>query len=122
MQLVDSSGWIEFFTGGPLAGEYARHLKDPDRVITPTIVLYEVYKKIKRERTEEEALSAVSLMNRTKVVDLTESTALFAADLSLKHSLPMADAIVYATALEADCKVITGDAHFRKLDRVVFVE
>jgi len=122
MQLVDSSGWIEFFTGGPLAGEYARHLKDPDRVITPTIVLYEVYKKIKRERTEEEALSAVSLMNRTKVVDLTESTALFAADLSLKHSLPMADAIVYATALEADCTVITSDAHFRKLDKVVFVE
>ena len=122
MQLVDSSGWIEFFTGGPLADEYARHLKDPDRVVTPTIVLYEVYKKIKRDRTEEEALSAVSLMNRTKVVDLTESTALFAADLSLKHSLPMADAIVYATALEADCKVITGDAHFRELDRVVFVE
>lgn len=122
MRLVDSSGWIEFFTDGPLADEYARHLKDLARVITPTIVLYEVYKKIKRERTEEEALSAVSLMNRTKVVDLTESTALFAADLSLKHSLPMADAIVYATALEADCKVITGDAHFRELDRVVFVQ
>ena len=122
MRLVDSSGWIEFFTDGPLADEYARHLKDQDRVITPTIVLYEVYKKIKRERTEEEALSAVSLMNRTKVVALTESTALFAADLSLKHSLPMTDAIVYATALEADCKVITGDAHFRELDRVVFVE
>jgi predicted nucleic acid-binding protein len=121
MQLVDSSGWIEFFTGGPLADEYARHLKDLDLVVTPTIVLYEVYKKIKREKTEEEALSAVSLMNRTKVVALTESTALFAADLSLKHSLPMADAIVYATALEADCKVITGDAHFRELDRVVFV-
>lgn len=122
MRLIDSSGWIEFFTDGPLAGEYARHLKDPDRVVTPTIVLYEVYKKIKRERTEEEALSAVSLMDRTKVVELTESTALFAADLSLKHSLPMADAIVYATALEADCKVITSDAHFRELDRVVFVE
>lgn len=121
MQLVDSSGWIEFFTAGPFAGEYARHLKDPDRVVTPTIVLYEVYKKIKRERTEGEALSAVSLMNRTKVVDLTESTALFAADLSIKHSLPMADAIVYATALEADCTVITGDAHFRELDRVLFI-
>jgi len=121
MQLVDSSGWIEFFIGGPLAEEYARHLKDLDRVVTPTIVLYEVYKKIKRDRTEEEALAAVSLMNRTKVVDLSESTALFAADLSIKHSLPMADAIVYATALETDCTVITGDAHFRELDRVLFV-
>jgi len=122
MQLVDSSGWIEFFTDGPLAGKYAVHLKDTDRVLTPTVVLYEVYKKIKRERTEEEALSAVSLMNRTRVVDLTESTALLAADLSIAHSLPMADAIVYATALESDCKVITSDTHFRQLDRVVFVE
>jgi toxin FitB len=55
------------------------------------------------------------------VVDLTESTALFAADLSIKHSLPMADAIVYATALETDCTVVTGGAHFRELDRVLFI-
>jgi len=122
MVLVDSSGWIEFFIDGSLAGAYARRLKDPVRVVTPTIVLYEVYKKIRRDRSEEEALSAISIMNRTKVVDLTESTALFAAEVSIKYSLPMADAIVYATALEAGCKVITSDTHFRGLDRVVFVE
>lgn len=121
MFLVDSSGWIEFFTDGPLAKEYARHLKDPARIVTPTIVLYEVYKKIKRERTEEEALTAVSLMNRTLVVDLTESIALFAADMSIKFSLPMADAMVYATALEHHCRLVTSDAHFKKLDRVVFI-
>ncbi len=122
MVLVDSSGWIEFFIDGPMAGAYARHLKDPSRVITPTIVLYEVFKKIRRDRTEEEALSAASIINRTKVVDFTESTALLAAEVSIKHSLPMADAIVYATALEAGCKIITSDAHFRELDRVVFIE
>ncbi len=121
MQLIDSSGWIEFFTAGPLADEYARHLRDLERVVTPTIVLYEVYKNIKRDRTEDEALLAVSLMNRTKVVDLTESTALFAADLSIKHSLPMADAIVYATALETDSTVVTNDGHFRELERVLFI-
>jgi predicted nucleic acid-binding protein len=121
MFLVDSSGWIEFFTNGPLAKEYTRYLKDPVRIVTPTIVLYEVYKKIKRERTEEEALTAVSLMNRTSVVDLTESIALFAADLSIKHSLPMADAIVYATALEHNCRLVTSDAYFKKLDKVVFL-
>jgi predicted nucleic acid-binding protein len=121
MLLVDSSGWIEFFTDGPLAKEYARYLKDAARIVTPTIVLYEVYKKIKREKTEEEALIAVSLINRTSVVDLSESIALFAADLSLKFSLPMADAMVYATALEHNCKIVTGDTHFRGLDRVVFI-
>ncbi|MBI5100488.1 MAG: type II toxin-antitoxin system VapC family toxin [Nitrospirae bacterium] len=121
MLLIDSSGWIEFFTEGPLADEYARRLKDPSKIITPTIVLYEVYKKIKRERTEEDALTAVSLMKGTSVVALSESIALFAADLGIKHSLPMADAIVYATAMENNCKVVTGDSHFRGLDRVVFV-
>jgi predicted nucleic acid-binding protein len=84
-------------------------------------VLYEVYKKIKRERTEEDALLAVSFINKTSVVQLSESIALLAADLSLKYSLPMADAIVYATALEKNCDVVTSDVHFKGLERVVFI-
>jgi predicted nucleic acid-binding protein len=121
MLLIDSSGWIEFFTEGPLVKEYAKHLKDPSKIVTPTIVLYEVYKKIKRERTEEEALTAVSLMKGTLVVDLSESIALFAADLSIKHFLPMADAIVYATAMENNCRIVTSDSHFSGLDKVIFI-
>jgi len=122
MLVVDSSGWIEFFTEGLLASEYSKYLKDLTKIKTPTIVLYEVYKKIKRERTEEDALLAVSLINRTSVIPLSESIALLAADLSLKHSLPMADAIVYATALEENCKIVTNDAHFKGLDRVILVD
>jgi predicted nucleic acid-binding protein len=119
--LIDSSGWIEFFTDGPFSKEYAGHIKDPSKIVTPTVVIYEVYKKIKRERTEAEALAAVSAMNRTVVTDLSESIALFAADLSIRHALPMADAIVYASALENSCTVVTGDAHFRGLDGVLFI-
>ena len=121
MVIVDSSGWIEYFTDGPLASTYAKHLKDLSRLATPTIVLYEVYKKIKRERSEEDALSAASVMNRTTVVPLTESIALLAADLSLKHSLPMADAVVYATSIEKKCSLITSDGHFEKLEFVTFI-
>lgn len=121
MFLIDSSGWIEFFTSGPLAGEYAKYIKNPSRIITPTIVLYEVYKKVKRGRTEEEALTAVAVIKRSTVVQLSESIALFAADLSIKYSLPMADAIVYATALEANCRIVTSDAHFDGLDKVIFL-
>ena len=122
MFLVDSSGWIEFFTDGHLAAQYSKYLKDPAKVITPSIVIYEVYKKIKKERTEEDALLAASLINKTTVVPLTESIALLSADISLKYSLPMADAIVYATALENNCTVVTGDSHFKGLDRVIFVK
>lgn len=121
MHLIDSSGWIEFFTEGHRATGYSKYLKDLPEIITPTIVLYEVYKKIKKERTEEDALLAVSLMNRTLVIQLSESIALLAADVSLKYSLPMADAIVYATALEKNCKIITSDTHFKGLEWVVFI-
>lgn len=121
MFLIDSSGWIEFFTNGPLAAEYSKYLKDSAKIVTPTIVLYEVYKKIRRERTEEDALLAVSIINKTSVIPLSESIALLAADLSLKYSMPMADAIVFATAFEEDCKVITSDMHFKGLERVIFI-
>ena len=121
MLLIDSSGWIEFFTNGSRANVYIKYLKDPQNIITPTIVLYEVYKKIRRDRTEEDALLAVSAINRTSIIELSESIALLAADLSLKYDLPMADAIVYATALEKKCKVVTSDAHFKKLEKVIFI-
>lgn len=121
MVIVDSSGWIEYFTDGPLASVYARHLQNFSALTTPTIVLYEVYKKIKRERTEEDALTAAGIINRTTVIPLTESIALLAADLSIKYSLPMADAIVYATAVEKQCGLITSDRHFKDLSGVTFV-
>lgn len=122
MLLIDSSGWIEFFADAPLATQYSKYLKDLSKIVTPSIVIYEVYKKVKKERTEEDALLVVSLINKTTVVSLNESIALLAADISLKHSLPMADAIVYATALENNCTVVTGDTHFKVLDRVIFVK
>ena len=120
--LLDSSGWIEFFTGGPLAEKYTPYLTSRYQLITPTIVLYEVYKKIKRERGEETALLFAGRLNATQVVQLTESIALLAADMSLKHGLAMADAIVYATARDQEAEVVTGDADLKDLPGVVYVK
>jgi toxin FitB len=100
MILLDSSVWIEFFMGGPDAQSAVKYLDDLSEVITPVIVLHEVYKKIKRDRSEEEALQAVSLMLKTTIIPIEESLALFAADVGLKYSLPMADALVPAVAIE----------------------
>ena len=119
--LLDSSGWIEFFTDGPLADRYAAYLTPRHQLITPTIVLYEVYKKIKREKGEETALLFAGRLNATQVVQLTESIALLAADVSLRHGLAMADAIVYATAKDQDAEVVTGDADLKDLPGVVYV-
>jgi toxin FitB len=119
---MDSSGWIEFFTDGPLANRYAVYFSSRYQLITPTIVLYEVYKKIKRERGEETALLFAGRLTATQVVHLTESIALLAADLSLRHGLAMADAIVYATATDQEAEVITGDADLKDLPGVIYVK
>ena len=120
MLLVDSSGWLEFFMNGPLASAYAQHLKRPNDVLTPTIVLYEVYKVVKRQRSEEEALTAVAQMGKTQVVPLNDTIALTAADASLTYQLAMADAIVYATALTHKAKLVTSDVDLASLPGVVY--
>lgn len=91
--LMDSSGWIEFFTGGPLAERYAAYFTPRYDLVTPTIVPYEVYKKIKRERGEETALLCSGQPSVNPVVQLTESIAYLAADMSLRHGLAMADVL-----------------------------
>jgi toxin FitB len=121
MILLDSSVWIDFFIEGREAQSAAKYLDSLSEVITPAIVLYEVYKKIKRDRSEEEALQAISLMLKTTIVPIEESLALFAADVGLKYSLPMADALVYAIAIEKNVEVVTRDAHFKGLEGVIFV-
>ena len=122
MTLVDSVGWIEYATDGPLASAYAAHLKMLEQVVTPTIVVYEVYKVIKGVRSEEEALAAMAQLGKTRLVPLTDAIALMAADVSLEHRLGMADAIVYATALAESARLVTSDHHLAHLPGVLFLE
>jgi len=113
--VIDSSGWIEFFADGPNAGEFAKRLQRVENVITPTVAIYEVYKWIKRERSEDNALDAVATMKKTIVADLTEEVALTAADLSLAHGLAMADAMMLAFARENRADFVTTDSGFEGL-------
>lgn len=121
MIVVDSSGWLEFLTDGPLAGVYAGRLRQPASVITPTIIVYEVYKHAKRLRGEEGALEGVAAMQKTRVVPLNDELALIAADLGIEHKLPMADAIILATARLYDAEVVTSDADFEGLPGVTYI-
>lgn len=121
MTLVDSCGWLEVLIDGPLAERYAAYLSDPTQVVTPTIVLYEVYKKVRLERNEEDALRAAAQMKKTRLIPLTESIALTAADLGLAHRLAMADAVVYATAILHAARLVTSDADFELLPEVTYL-
>jgi len=113
--VIDSSGWIEFFMDGPKAGIYARYLQHPEKIFTPAIVVYEVYKKIKRERGEPLAKLCVAQIEKTQVVPITEAIALLAADLSLEFSLPMADSLVLATARMQQSELMTSDSDFQNI-------
>lgn len=120
MNVVDSSGWLEYFAGGKLASKYASHLDRSSEVLVPSLVLYEVYRWIKRHRGEEEALKYTARMAGSRVVPLDDSIALYAADLSLDYRLALADSIVYATALSHHVKLITSDADFKGLPHVTY--
>ncbi len=120
MVTVDSSGWIEYFLNGTVSERYAKILHGNEEILSPTIILYEVYKIVKREAGHHWALSAAEQIGKTRLVSLSEELACQAADYSLKHDLAMADAIVYATAQAFEAKLVTSDADFKKLPGVLY--
>ena len=120
MNIVDSSGWLEYFSGGLNAEHFLPPLQEPSSLIVPTITLYEVFKVVLRETSENEALQAIAAMQKGTVVDLTVSVAMNAAKLSMQHKLPMADSIILATAISYNCVIWTQDSDFENLQRVKF--
>lgn len=120
MRVIDSSGWIDYFTDGPSAETYAPHVEASD-VLTPTVVLYEVYKVIRGRWSEQQAITAAAHMQRTTVVDLSPAVALHAAEVSLEHRLAMADAIVYASARSHQAELYTSDADLADLPGVTYI-
>lgn len=122
--VIDSSGWIEFFTDGKHTDTYLKYLDSDKPIWLPSLVVYEVYKKVCREKSEADALLAVTQMEGKSeaVIPLDDQLAMSAADASLRHGLAMADAIIYTTAIQEAATLITGDKHFRGLKDVVLIE
>lgn len=120
---VDSFGWIERLTNGPKADAYNAVIDrvPPSEVVTSTIVLYEVYRKVKQAVDEQSALEAVASMGQTLVVPLDQSLSLEAADYSLLYGLHMADAVVYATARHYGAELYTSDEDLKGVKGVVFI-
>jgi len=120
MNVVDTSGWIEFLFEGSHAGVFAPLVEDVDNLIVPVICLYEVFKKVNAVADEAKALQAISQMKQGKVVEVTEAIALRAALISLKHRIPMADSLILSTTWEMQATLWTQDVHFRRLPGVEY--
>lgn len=122
MNVVDSSGWLEYFGKGKNASFFIPAIQDLNNLIVPTISMYEVFKRVLIDRTESEALQAVAIMQQGNKVDLDETIAMTAAKLSVEHKLPMADAIILATAKMYQATLWTQDNDFQGLTGVEFIE
>ena len=118
MNVVDSSGWLEYFADGPSANFFAPAIEKPAELIVPTLSLYEVFKRVLQRRDESAALNAVSLMQQATVVDLSAPLALSAATLKAQLKLPLADSVIYATARAYEATLWTQDADFEGLPHV----
>lgn len=121
MNVVDSSGWLEYFADGPNAAFFAPAIEDFTRLLVPSVSLFEVFKKMRLERGEEAALEAVAQMQRGKVVALDPALAIAAAEASLIHKLPMADAIMLTTARAHEATLWTQDDDFEGFKDVKYV-
>ena len=120
MNLVDSSGWLEYFADGKNAEHFAPVINDTERLIVSTINLYEVYKKVISERDEDDAIQAIAMMAQAKVFEITASIAMQAAKTSYLLKLPMADCLIYITARQQNAIVWTQDADFKDLEGVQY--
>ena len=121
MICIDSSGWLQYFLRGPLVGSYRDYIRGDEPILVPAVVIYEVYKALRRQIPEQSADEAALQLTRHRVIPLDADLALAAAAVSLNHGLPFADAVIYATAEIHEATIITSDAHFADLPGVEYI-
>lgn len=121
MNVVDSSGWLEYFANGANAEFFAPPIEELDQLIVPAITLYEVFKRVYQQRTEDDALKAVAHMQQGTVVDVDGTIALEAARLSAHEKLPMADSLILVTAQRHQATLWTQDVDLQRFSNVRYI-
>ena len=121
MRVVDTSAWLEWLSDSALGRKVGLELPSTDGWIVPTIVQYELARCLTREVSEDAADDTIAFSTECVVTSLSTRLAVQAAEIAKDHALPMADAIIYATAVDMGADLLTCDAHFAKLPRVVYV-
>ena len=122
MNVVDSSGWLEYFADTDHADQYEPAILATAELIVPVVCLYEVYKIVCRQRDEGAALVAVAEMQEGTVVEINPSLALEGTQLSLQYRIPMADSLILAVALRYNATLWTQDADFKGVPGVRYFE
>ena len=121
MNVVDSSGWVEYFVKGTNARFFIPSVQDFENLLVPSICIYEVFKRLTLDLGEENALQAAGIMSYGRIIELNRKIAIDAAQISLELKLAMADSIILATAHEYDAILWTQDAHFKGMEGVKYI-
>lgn len=121
MNVVDSSGWLEYLADGPNADFFAKSILATADLLVPTLSLYEVFKRVLQQRGENDALQAAALMQQGTIVELSASLALNAARISLNDKIPMADSIMLATARAYGATLWSQDSDFENIADVRYI-
>jgi predicted nucleic acid-binding protein len=122
MNVVDSSGWIEYFLDSPRADLFAAAVEDVTKLLVPVVSIYEVHKILSRKLPASAVLSCLDVMRQGRVLDLTDRRVVAAADIAGKHTLAMADAVIYSMAREFDGTLWTQDVDYDGLVGVTYFE
>ena len=122
MNVVDSSGWIEFFTAGASGLFFKPVIEQRDQLLVPVITIYEVHKVLSSKLPSAAVLSCLDVMRQGRVLDLSDRRAVAAADIAGKHKLAMADAVIYSMAREFDATLWTQDVDYDGLVGVKFFQ
>jgi predicted nucleic acid-binding protein len=116
VNVVDSSAWLEYLSDSPRAAYFVEPIESIRRLIVPVIVVYELFKKVLRERGEHAALEVYALLSQGQVIDIDSALAVSAA----RYNLPLTDSLIYATARRFGATLWTQDEHFSQLPGVRF--
>lgn len=122
MNIVDSSGWLEYFAEGKNVEFFAEAVEDAEHLLVPVICIYEVFKRLTQQRGLSVAQTHIGDMHTGQVLDIDESLALSAAQISIDTKLPMADSLILATARAYRATLWTQDEHFEGMEGVKYVE
>lgn len=122
MNLVDSSGWLEYFGNGANADFFAPAIEDTENLIVSTINLYEVFKRIIQQREERDAIQAIAVMQQGRIIEVDIPIAISAAKYSIEFKLPMADSLLLASAKINEATFWTQDADFEHIPHVKYIK
>lgn len=116
--VVDSSGWIEYFQDTDRADVFEPAILDIDNLVVPAVSIYEVHKRLSQLSPKHIVDECIEAMQKARVVELTAERAIAASIIAVRHQLAMADAMMYAIATEFDAMFYTQDIDYKDLPNV----